>query len=105
MFKKQQRWIALLLTVTFVWLLQVSAMPLAAVDKTEQVSSANVEQEPGVFEQTGYEWGRVMPKTFPLLLIGAAVAIALLIVLIHGIDLDDAPRDRMRTSDADRGRI
>jgi hypothetical protein len=41
MTKKHQRWIALLVTIAFAWLLHVSTMPLDAADETEQVASAS----------------------------------------------------------------
>jgi hypothetical protein len=91
MFKKHQKWTALLVAFTFAWLLQVSAMPLVAVDAAEQVAAASVEQAPGFIEQTGDDWGRVKPRTAPILFILAVVALALLYVLIHGIDIDAAP--------------
>jgi hypothetical protein len=53
MIKNQKKWVALMVILTFAWLLQVSAMPLAAGDKTEQVGPASVEQAPGFFEQQG----------------------------------------------------
>lgn len=99
MFKKQQKWIALLLTLAFAWLLQVSRLPLAA-DTTEQASSASVERETGFIEQTGTDWGRVRPKTSPLLLFAAVVVLAFLYLLIHGIDIDATPRDGLSTSKA-----
>ena len=107
MFKKQKRWIALLVTVTFVWLLQVSVMPLAAADKTEQVSSANVEQEPGFIEQLGPDWNRPakLKITTVLIIVGALLVLGIITVFFRGIGHEAAPRDRMRTSDADRGRI
>jgi len=104
MFKKQQKWIALPVTIAFAWLLQVSAMPLAAADTTEQVSSASVEQETGFIEQTGTDWGRGRPKTSPLLLLAAVVALALLYLLIHGIDIDAAPNEANGTSGKTQGR-
>jgi len=90
-FKKHQSWIALAVTITFAWLLQVSAMPLAAADTTKQIRSGVAEPAPGFIEQTGTDWGRVKPKASPLLLLAAVVALALLYLLIHGIDIDAAP--------------
>jgi hypothetical protein len=54
-FNKHQKWTALLVTVTFAWLLQVWAMPLAAADTTEKVAAASLEQAPGFIEQEGSE--------------------------------------------------
>jgi hypothetical protein len=98
MFKKHQRGIALLVAVTFAWLAQVSAMPLAAAETTEPAASASGEQAPGFFEQAGDEWGRVRPKTSPLLLLAAFAALSLLYVLIRGIHIDAAPSEGMGAS-------
>jgi hypothetical protein len=50
MINKQQKWIALLVVVTFIWLLQVSTMPMAAAGTTEQISAANAEPGPDFVE-------------------------------------------------------
>ena len=113
MYKNHQQWIALLVAVTFAWLLHVSATPLAAAKTTEQPSAEAIEptnqldseQAPGFFEQAGDEWGRVRPKTSPLLLLAAIAALGFLYLLIHGIDIDAAPRDGMGASQANRGRM
>jgi hypothetical protein len=60
MIKKQQKWIALLVVFTFMWLLQVSTMPLAAAGTAEQVSSANSEQGPRFIEER--EAAGTMPR-------------------------------------------
>ena len=73
-FTKHQKWTALLVTFTFAWLLQVQAMPLAAIDTTEQVESASGEQATGFIEQTGDDWGRVRPRTAPILFILSALS-------------------------------
>jgi hypothetical protein len=105
MFNKHQRWTALLVAFTFFWLLQVSAKPLVALDATEQVAAASVEQATGFIEQSGDDWGRVRPRSAPILFILAVVALALLYVLIHGIDIDAAPRTATGPSKADLGRL
>jgi hypothetical protein len=54
MIKKQQKWIALMVVVTFIWLLQVSTLPLAAANAAERVSAANTEQGPDFVEAVGH---------------------------------------------------
>jgi hypothetical protein len=80
-------------------------MPLVAVDATEQVAAASGEQATGFIEQTEDDWGRVKPRTAPILFILAVVALALLYVLIHGIDIDAAPRTTTGASGTDQGRL
>ena len=75
MIKKQQKWIALLVTLTFMWLLQVSTMPLAASSAPEQISSANTEQAPRFIEEEedgGYRAKK--SSALPIILIGVGVA-------------------------------
>jgi hypothetical protein len=55
MINKQKKWTAILVTLTFVWLLQVSAMPAGAADAAEQVGSANAEQGPDFLEAVGHK--------------------------------------------------
>jgi hypothetical protein len=84
MIKKQQKWIALLVTLTFMWLLQVSTMPLAAANTTEQVSSANSEQAPDFFEAVGHNASLAKKKSIvPIVLIGVGVvAVAAVLFLV-----------------------
>jgi hypothetical protein len=84
MIKKQQKWIALLVTLTFVWLLQVSTMPLAAAGTSEQVSSANAEQGPGYVEAVGHKYVPAPKKSIlPYILIGVGVvAVAAVLILV-----------------------
>jgi hypothetical protein len=84
MIKKQQKWIALLVTLTFAWLLQVSAMPVAAASTTEQVSAANAEQAPGFIEQEGDSGYAAKKKSIlPIILIGVGVvAVAAVLFLV-----------------------
>ena len=56
-----------------------------------------------VFEQAGSDWGRVKPKTSPLLPIGAVVALTLLYLLIHGIAIDAAPPKWIAGADGNGG--
>jgi hypothetical protein len=79
MIKKQQKWIALLVTLTFVWLLQVSTMPLAAANTAEQISSANKEQGPRFIEEESNSSSQVTKKhsILPILLICVGVTAGL----------------------------
>lgn len=92
MIKKQQKWIALLVTVTFAWLLQGSAMPLAATSAPDRISAAHAEQAPGYIEEEGD--GGYKPKKksiLPIVLIGvgvaAAAAVLFLVVLKTSYDI------------------
>jgi len=84
MIKKQQKWIALFVAVTFIWLLQVSTMPLAAAGTTEMVSSANSEQGPDFFEAVGRKYTPAPKKSIlPYILIGVGViAVAAVLFLV-----------------------
>jgi hypothetical protein len=84
MIKKQQKWIALLVTLTFVWLLQVSTMPVAAANAPEQISSAGSEQGPRVIEEEGDSGYHAKKKSImPIVLIGVGVvAIAAVLILV-----------------------
>jgi len=84
MIKKQQKWIALLVTLTFAWLLQVSTMPLAAASTTEQVSSASAEQAPSFVEQESASGYHAKKKSIvPIILIGVGVvAVAAVLFLV-----------------------
>jgi hypothetical protein len=84
MIKKQQKWVALLVVFTFVWLLQVSTMPLAAAGTNEQVSSANAEQGPGYVEAAGHKYVPAPKKSIlPYVLIGVGVvAVAAVLILV-----------------------
>jgi hypothetical protein len=93
MIKKQQRWIALLVALTFMWLLQVSTMPLAAANTTERVSSANNDQGPRFIEEEGnsnYQSGG-RRSILPIILIVAGVAtltaVVLILVLANNYDI------------------
>ncbi|MCX6557653.1 MAG: hypothetical protein NTW95_09540 [Candidatus Aminicenantes bacterium] len=86
MTKKQQKWIALLVTLTFAWMLQVSARPLAAAGTVDAVSSANGEQGSGFLEAAGNKAAPAPKKSLlPYVLIGvgvAAVAAVLFLVVL-----------------------
>ena len=84
MIKKQQKWIALLVTLTFMWLLQVSTMPLVAANAPEQISSANAEQAPSYIEEEGASGYQAKKKSIlPIILIGVGiVAVAAVLFLV-----------------------
>jgi hypothetical protein len=86
MIKKQQKWIALLVTLTFMGLLQVSTMPVAAANAPEQIASANAEQAPSFIEEEGDSSSPAKKKSIlPVILIGvgvAAVAAVLFLVVL-----------------------
>jgi hypothetical protein len=92
MIKKQQKWIALLVTLTFVWLLQVSVMPLNAANAPEQISSVNNEQGPHFIEEEGDSGYQTRKKSIlPIILIGVGVvavaAVLFLVVLKTSYDI------------------
>jgi hypothetical protein len=84
MIKKQKKWIALLTALTFMWLLQVSTMPLAAANTTEQVGSASAEQGPDFVEAAGHKVAPAPKKSIlPYVLIGVGVvAVAAVLILV-----------------------
>lgn len=92
MIKKQHKWIAWFVTVTFIWLLHVSAMPLAANGTAEQISAAGSEQGPAYIEEAGTAGGAAGKKSIlPYVLIGAGVlaaaAVLFLVVLKTSYDI------------------
>lgn len=92
MINKHRKWIAVLVAFTFMGLLQVSAMPVAAANTTEQISSANSEQGPNFIEEEG-DSGFVAKKKsiLPYVLIGVGAAalgaILFLVVLKTSYDI------------------
>ncbi|MBN2399505.1 MAG: hypothetical protein JXI33_04105 [Candidatus Aminicenantes bacterium] len=96
MIKKQQRWIALLVTLTFIWLLQVSKLPLNAAGNSEQVRAAHAEQEPDYFEAIAQKTAPAKKKSIlPWILIGVGVlgvtaAVLFLVVLKKDYDITGA---------------
>jgi hypothetical protein len=84
MIKKQQKWIALFVALTFMWLLQVSTMPMTAADSREQVSSASSEPGPDSHEVAGYKAAPAPKKSIlPYVLIGVGViAVAAVLFLV-----------------------
>lgn len=95
MIKKQQKWIALLVTLTFMGLLQVSTMPVAAANAPEQIASANAEQAPSFIEEEGDSSYQPKKKSIlPVILIGVGVvalaAVLFLVVLKTKYDITGA---------------
>ena len=92
MIKKQQKWIALLVTLTFVWLLQVSTMPALAADSAAQIGAANAEQGPHfIEEEEGGVYKAKKSSVLPIILIGVGVvalaAVLFLVVLKTKYDI------------------
>ena len=100
MIKKQQKWIALLVTLTFMGLLQVSTMPMTAANAPEQISSANSEQAPNFIEEEGDSSYQSKKKSImPVILIGVGVAavaaVLFLVVLKTKYDITGAWTDHL----------
>jgi hypothetical protein len=92
MIKKQQKWIALFVALTFIWLMQVSTMPVAAAGTAGQASVASAEQGPDYVEAVGHKVPPVKKKSIlPLVLIGVGVvavaAVLFLVVLKTNYDI------------------
>jgi hypothetical protein len=92
MIKRQQRWIALLVALTFMWLLQVSTMPVAATGTTEQARFTSSEQGPDSVEAVGHKVAPTPKKSIlPYVLIGVGVvavaAVLFLVVLKTSYDI------------------
>jgi hypothetical protein len=93
MIKKQQKWIALLVVCTFLWLMQVSTMPVAAAGTTEQLSSASAEQGPDYYEAVSQKAAPAKKKSMlPIILIGVGLvavtaAVLFLVVLKNKYDI------------------
>jgi hypothetical protein len=84
MIKKQSKWISLLVALTFVWMLQISSLPLGAAGDTEQIGSASSEQGPGYTEAIGHKAAPAAKKSIlPWILIGVgAVAVTAVLILV-----------------------
>lgn len=94
MTKNQQQWIAFLVAITFIWLLQVSAMPCAAADAdtAEAIATGHSEQGPRFIEEAGQGGLPGKKKSIlPYVLIGvgvaAAAAVLFLVVLKTSYDI------------------
>ncbi|MBN2400076.1 MAG: hypothetical protein JXI33_07020 [Candidatus Aminicenantes bacterium] len=89
MIKKQQKWIAILVVCTFLWLMQLSTMPVAAAG---QADIAGAEQEPDYFEASGQSAAPANKRNIlPYVLIGVGVvavaAVLFLVVLKTNYDI------------------
>jgi hypothetical protein len=86
MIKKQQKWIALLVTLTFMWLLQVSTMPLRAEQAPSQSGTAmdSAGPAPSYIEEEGGGGYSVKKKSIvPVILLGVGVvAVAAVLFLV-----------------------
>ena len=94
MIKKQQKWIAWIVALTFMWLLQVSAMPLAAAGSTENISKVSADQGPDYYEAVGPKAAPAKKKSIlPWILIGVGVltvtAVVLFLFVLNGYDITD----------------
>ncbi len=92
MIKKQQKWIALLVVCTFLWLMQVSTMPMAAAGTSGQTGVASAEQGPDYYEAIGQKAAPAKKKSIlPLILIGVGVvaitAVLFLVVFKTNYDI------------------
>lgn len=90
MIKKQQKWIAWIVVLTFMWLLQVSAMPLPAAGTTGNTVSAG--QGPDYYEAVGPKAEPAKKKSIlPWILIGVGVltvtAVVLFLFVFNGYDI------------------
>lgn len=93
MMKNQQKWIALLVIFTFMWLLQASATPLGAANARdeEQIGSANAEQAPYYVEKAGSAASHAKKSPLLPIMIGvaaAAVVAAILILVVFKTNYD-----------------
>jgi hypothetical protein len=83
MIKKQQKWISWLVVLTFIWLLQVTTMPVAAANGPERISSAGNEQAPNFIEEDAPSRGKAKGKSMlPFILIGVAALATVTVVLL-----------------------
>ncbi len=91
--KKQQKWIALFVALTFIWLMQVSTMPAAAAGTGGQAGIENAEAGPDYLEAIGQKAAPAKKKSMlPVILIGVAVlgvtaAVLFLVVLKTNYDI------------------
>jgi hypothetical protein len=92
MIKKHQRWVALLVIFTFLWLLQLSSMPLSASGTSEQVNSASPEQGPDYYEAVSHKAAPAKKKSIlPFILIGVGVititAVVVILLVLKSYDI------------------
>jgi hypothetical protein len=83
MVKNSKRWIAFFVALSFVWLMQVSAMPVAAAGTAEQAGIAAGDQGPDYHEAVGQKAAPAKKGSIlPWILIGAGVITVTALVLI-----------------------
>ncbi|MBN2399329.1 MAG: hypothetical protein JXI33_03210 [Candidatus Aminicenantes bacterium] len=92
MIKKQQKWIALLVVCTFLWLMQVSTMPMAAASTSGQTGVASAEQGPDYVEAVSHKAAPAKKKSIlPWILIGVGLltvtAVVLFLVVLKNYDV------------------
>ncbi len=92
MIKKQQKWIALLVVCTFLWLMQVSTMPMAAAGTSGQTGVASTEQGPNYYESVSNKAAPAKKKSMlPIILIGVGLltvtAVVLFLVVLKNYDI------------------
>lgn len=82
--KKTKEMDNLMVTLTFIWLMQISAMPVAAAGTAEHVGAATVEQGPGMVEVVSHKAAPAKKKSIlPYVLIGVGVvAVAAVLYLV-----------------------
>ncbi len=83
MIKKQQKWIAWVVVLSFAWMLQVSTMPLAAAEATGAAVYSGSEQGPNFIEGEGSAPAKGGGKSIlPWILIGVGVITVTVLVFI-----------------------
>ncbi len=84
MIEKQKKWIAFLVALTFIGLMQISVMPVAAAGTTEHVGAATAEQGPDMVEVVRHKAAPAKKKSIlPYVLIGVGVvAVAAVLFLV-----------------------
>jgi len=82
MIKTQKKWIALLVICSFIWLMQVSTMPVSAAGAEEKASLAGAEPGQDHYEAVAHKAAPTKKKSIlPWILIGAGVVAITAVVL------------------------
>jgi hypothetical protein len=92
MIKQQQRWIALLVTLTFMWLLQVSTMPVTAAEAATPAVAADAGQGPDHYEAVGQKAapakkGSILPWVLVGVGVVAVTAVVLFLFVLNKYDI------------------
>ncbi len=92
MIRKQQKWIALFVALTFIWLMQLSTMPVAAAGTSGQTGMASAEQGPDYYESVSHKAAPAKKKSIlPIILIGVGLltvtAVVLFLVVLNKYDI------------------